>query len=257
MDDCVTRFVHDGKCQTPVAFLVTNFTAPTPGHPSLLTHDDVITLFHEFGHGLHHMLTKIDYPSVAGIHGVPWDAVELPSQFLENWCWEEQALAKISGHVDTGEPLPAQMFQQLKAAKTFQAGMAMMRQLEFGLFDFLLHENFDPSKGAAQIQATLDEVRARVSVTPKAPYNRFQHGFTHVFAGGYAAGYYSYLWAEVLSADAFSAFQEEGIFNQDCGRRFMQCILEQGGAHEPAELFQQFRGRAPKVEPLLEQEGLL
>ncbi|MBP6360928.1 MAG: oligopeptidase A, partial [Aeromonas sp.] len=211
MDDCIgRRFRQDGSLQRPVAYLTCNFNGPVGDKPALFTHDEVVTLFHEFGHGLHHMLTRIDVAGVAGIHGVPWDAVELPSQFMENWCWEPEALAFLSGHHETGEPLPQAELDRLLAAKNFQSAMQMLRQLEFSLFDFRLHHEFDPAQGA-RVQAVLDDVR-KLSVFPAPAFNRFQHSFSHIFAGGYAAGYYSYKWAEVLSADAFSRFEEEGIF---------------------------------------------
>ncbi|MBV1789299.1 oligopeptidase A [Marinobacterium sp. D7] len=255
MDDCrVRRRLPDGSLQLPVAYLVCNFTPPTSDHPALLTHDEVTTLFHEFGHGLHHMLTKIDVSDVSGINGVAWDAVELPSQFLENWCWEPEALALISGHYETGEPLPQELLDKMLAAKHFQAGMTMLRQLEFALFDFRLHGEYEPGK--TQVQAVLDSVREEVAVFQPPRENRFQNGFTHIFAGGYAAGYYSYKWAEVLSADAFSRFEEEGIFNPETGLAFRQAILEQGGSREAMELFVEFRGREPRVDALLRHSGI-
>ncbi|WP_027853488.1 oligopeptidase A [Marinobacterium litorale] len=255
MADCrVRRKLENGSTQLPVAFLVCNFTPPTGDQPALLTHDEVTTLFHEFGHGLHHMLTKIDCADVSGINGVAWDAVELPSQFLENWCWEPQALALISGHHETGEPLPQEMLDKMLAAKHFQSGMMMLRQLEFALFDFRLHHEYQP--GQTDVQQVLDQVRNEVAVFQPPRENRFQHGFSHIFAGGYAAGYYSYKWAEVLSADAFSRFEEEGIFNPDTGRAFREAILEQGGSREPMELFVNFRGREPKVDALLRHSGI-
>ncbi|EKE77400.1 oligopeptidase A [Gallaecimonas xiamenensis] len=256
MDDCRgSRHLPDGSRQKPVAYLTCNFSRPVGGKPALFTHDEVITLFHEFGHGLHHMLTRIEVAEVAGINGVPWDAVELPSQFLENWCWAPEALAIISGHVDSGEPLPQALLDNLLAARNFQSAMQMLRQLEFALFDFRLHKEFDPAQGA-HIQAVLDQVRAQVAVSKPPAYNRFQHGFSHIFAGGYAAGYYSYKWAEVLSADAFGRFEEEGVFNAQTGQAFLDCILSQGGAKEPMALFKAFRGREPSVEPLLRHSGI-
>ncbi|KEA62465.1 Oligopeptidase A [Marinobacterium lacunae] len=255
MDDCrVRRRLPDGSLQLPVAYLVCNFTPPTADHPALLTHDEVTTLFHEFGHGLHHMLTKIECADVSGINGVAWDAVELPSQFLENWCWEPEALALISGHYETGEPLPQEMLDKMLAAKHFQAGMMMLRQLEFSLFDFRLHREYEP--GRTQVQAVLDEVRNEVAVFQPPRENRFQNGFSHIFAGGYAAGYYSYKWAEVLSADAFSRFEEDGIFNPETGLAFRQAILEQGGSREAMDLFVEFRGREPQVDALLRHSGI-
>ncbi|WP_115716934.1 oligopeptidase A [Gallaecimonas mangrovi] len=256
MDDCRgSRHLPDGSRQKPVAYLTCNFSRPIGGKPALFTHDEVTTLFHEFGHGLHHMLTKVDVSDVAGINGVPWDAVELPSQFLENWCWAPEALAIISGHVESGEPLPQALLDNLLAARNFQSAMQMLRQLEFSLFDFRLHAEYDPAQGG-RVQAILDDVRSKVAVSVPPSYNRFQHGFAHIFAGGYAAGYYSYKWAEVLSADAFGRFEEEGVFNAQTGQDFLDCILSQGGSKEPMELFKAFRGREPSVEPLLRHSGI-
>ncbi|MGR6504253.1 oligopeptidase A [Shewanella sp. Koi 1] len=255
MDDCRVRRNTPHGLQKPVAYLTCNFNGPVDGKPALFTHDEVTTLFHEFGHGIHHMLTKIDVAGVSGINGVPWDAVELPSQFMENWCWQEEALAEISGHYETGEPLPKAMLDKMLAAKNFQSGMMMLRQLEFSLFDFRLHHEYDLAKGA-RIQETLDEVRRQVAVLIPPAFNRFQHGFAHIFAGGYAAGYYSYKWAEVLSADAFSRFEEEGIFNPDTGRSFLHNILEMGGSAEPMDLFKQFMGREPSIDALLRHSGI-
>jgi oligopeptidase A len=255
MDDCASRFFSDSIDQIPVAYLTCNFTPPVDGKPSLLTHDEVETLFHEFGHGLHHLLTRIDYPAVAGISGVAWDAVELPSQFMENWCWEKEALDLISGHVETGEPIPDDLFQRMHAAKNFQSAMMMVRQLEFSLFDFRIHLEYEPEKGA-RIYQVLEQVRDQVAVVLPPSWNRFAHGFSHIFAGGYAAGYYSYKWAEVLSADAFSLFEEKGIFNAETGRAFLQEILEQGGSKDAMELFIAFRGREPEIEPLLRHSGI-
>ncbi len=255
MDDCrVRRRLNDTDLQLPVAYLVCNFTPPLSGQPALLTHDEVTTLFHEFGHGLHHMLTQMEEADISGINGVAWDAVELPSQFMENWCWEPEALALISGHHETGEPLPQALLDKMLAAKHFQSGMMMMRQLEFSLFDFCLHHEYQP--GETQVQAVLDRVRDQVAVIRPPAENRFQHGFSHIFAGGYAAGYYSYKWAEVLSADAFSRFEEEGIFNTDTGLAFRQEILEQGGSGDPMDLFVAFRGREPSVDALLRHSGI-
>jgi len=255
MDDCrVRRRLDDGALQLPVAYLVCNFNAPVGDDPALLTHDEVTTLFHEFGHGLHHMLTQIEEADVSGINGVAWDAVELPSQFLENWCWEPEALALISGHYQSGESLPQAMLDKMLAAKNYQSGMMMVRQLEFALFDFRLHMEYDAGK--TQVQTVLDEVRQQVAVVQPPAFNRFQHGFSHIFAGGYAAGYYSYKWAEVLSADAFSRFEEEGIFNEQTGADFRHAILEQGGSREPMALFVEFRGREPQVDALLRHSGI-
>ncbi|MFA5529183.1 MAG: oligopeptidase A [Thiohalomonadaceae bacterium] len=255
MDDCIGRRRTRDGVQVPVAYLTCNFSPPVDGKPALFTHDEVQTLFHEFGHGLHHMLTRVDWLGVSGINGVPWDSVELPSQFMENWCWEREALDLTSGHYETGEPIPDDLYRKMIAAKNFQAGMQMVRQLEFALFDFRLHAEYDPAEGA-RIQQVLDEVRAEVAVVHPPEYNRFQHGFSHIFAGGYAAGYYSYKWAEVLSADAFSRFEEEGIFNGETGAAFMQTVLEQGGARDPMELFMEFRGRKPEIDALLRNSGI-
>ncbi len=257
MADLVGRRRHgDGSLQNPVAFLTCNFNGPVGGKPALFTHDEVITLFHEFGHGLHHMLTQIEEVDVAGINGVPWDAVELPSQFLENWCWQPEALAFISGHYETGEPLPREMLDKMLAAKNYNSAMAMLRQLEFALFDFKLHLA-EPAKDRDQVQAQLDNVREKVTVTPVSAFSRFQNSFSHIFAGGYAAGYYSYKWAEVLSADAFSRFEEEGIFNPQTGQDFLHCILEKGGSDEPMNLFDNYRGRKPRYDALLRHRGLM
>ncbi|WP_300274159.1 oligopeptidase A [Halomonas sp.] len=255
MDECRVRR-HEGETlQLPVAYLTCNFTRPVGERPALLTHDEVTTLFHEFGHGLHHMLTRQTIADISGINGVAWDAVELPSQFMENYCWEREGLDLIAGHVDDGAPLPAELLEKLQAARNFQSAMGMVRQLEFSLFDLRLHHEL-AAPGADEIQALLDTVRDAVSVVPRAPFNRFQNGFGHIFAGGYAAGYYSYKWAEVLSADAWSAFEEAGIFDPETGRRFRSEILEQGGARDAADLFEAFRGRKPSVEPLLRHSGI-
>lgn len=256
MDDCrVRRIDATGKLQLPVAYLTCNFSGPVGDKPALLTHNEVVTLFHEFGHGLHHMMTRMSCSSVSGINGVSWDAVELPSQFMENWCWEPEALQFISGHYETGESLPAEMLEKLLAAKTYQAGMQTVRQLEFALFDFRLHVEFDGSPN--QVQKILDEVREEVAVIAAPDFNRFQNGFSHIFGGGYAAGYYSYKWAEVLSADAFARFKEDGIFNRQTGERFLETVLENGGSVDAMDLFVQFRGREPEIEALLKQDGIL
>jgi len=255
MDDCRGRMRHGDRLQTPVAYLTCNFTPPVGGKPSLLTHDEVETLFHEFGHGLHHMLTRVDYPPVAGINGVAWDAVELPSQFLENWCWEREALDLIAGHFETGAPIPGDLYGRMKAAKNFQSAMQMVRQLEFALFDFRLHLGYDPAKGG-RIYDTLDAVRREVAVIRYPEFNRMPHGFSHIFAGGYAAGYYSYKWAEVLSADAFSLFEERGVFDPDTGRSFRENILERGGSRDAMDLFVAFRGREPRIDALLRHSGI-
>lgn len=254
MDDCINqkRFA-DGRLQKPVAYLTCNFNKPIGNKPALFTHDEVTTLFHEFGHGIHHMLTQIEVGDVAGINGVPWDAVELPSQFLENWCWEEEALAFISGHYETGEPLPKEKLTQLLKAKNFQAAMFVVRQLEFGLFDFRLHLA-EPREGL--VLDTLKAVKAEVAIVKTPEWVRTPHSFSHIFAGGYAAGYYSYLWAEVLSADAFSKFEEDGIFNRETGQSFLDNILTRGGSEEPMVLFERFRGRKPTLDALLRHKGI-
>ncbi|EKF74309.1 oligopeptidase A [Alcanivorax hongdengensis A-11-3] len=254
MDDArIRRRRPDGSLQTPVAYLTCNFAPPAGGKPGLLTHDEVVTLFHEFGHGLHHMLTEQEVSGISGINGVAWDAVELPSQFLENWCWTEEGIALISSHYETGEPLPGEKLEKMLAAKNFQSAMQMMRQLEFSLFDMRIHAEYQPG---LSIQAVLDEVRQQVAVIQPPSFNRFQNSFGHIFAGGYAAGYYSYKWAEVLSCDAYSRFEEEGEFNEETGRAFRSEILAKGGSREPMELFKAFRGREPSVEPLLRHSGI-
>jgi oligopeptidase A len=255
MDECLVRRRTQDGIQTPVAFLTCNFSEPVGDKPALFTHDELTTLFHEFGHGLHHMLTKIDYAGVSGINGVAWDAVELPSQFMENWCWEREALDLISGHYETGETLPDDLYNKMIAARNFQSAMMMVRQLEFSLFDFRLHLEFDPN-GGDQVEKILAEVREKVSVVTPPKFNRFAHSFGHIFAGGYAAGYYSYKWAEVLSADAFSKFEEKGIFDRETGVEFLEAILEQGGSREPMELFIEFRGREPEIDALLRHSGI-
>jgi oligopeptidase A len=256
MDDCRGRHrYHSGALQTPVAYLTCNLTPPLGEQPAMFTHDEVTTLFHEFGHGLHHMLTQVEHIAVSGINGVAWDAVELPSQFMENWCWEREALAVFARHYQTGATIPDVLLQKMQAAKNFQAGMQMVRQLEFALFDFRLHAEYDPRRGA-HIQQLLDEVRDQVAVIKPPAFNRFAHGFSHIFAGGYAAGYYSYKWAEVLSADAFAKFEENGIFDTHTGQAFLHTILEQGGSREPMELFVAFRGREPNIDALLRHSGI-
>lgn len=255
MDECRLRMRTHETNITPVAFLTCNFTPPIGDQPALFTHQEVVTLFHEFGHGLHHMLTQIDHPGVSGINGVAWDAVELPSQFMENWCWEEEALPLFSGHYETGEALPREKFERLVAARNFQSGMQMLRQIEFALFDFKIHLQFDPQQGG-RILETLEQVRKQIAVIKPPSFNRFPHSFAHIFASGYAAGYYSYKWAEVLSSDAFSLFEEKGIFDSDTGLKFMQAILEQGGSKEPMELFIDFRGREPQIDALLRHSGI-
>ena len=255
MDELQSRKRRKHNVQVPVAYLVCNFSPPVGNKPALLTHNEVITLFHEFGHGLHHMLTNIDHVGVAGINGVAWDAVELPSQFMENWCWEREALDLLGGHYETGEPLPADLLRKMKAAKNFQSAMQMLRQVEFALFDMRLHAEFDPGQ-QGQLRKILTEVRAEVAVVLPPEYNRFENSFSHIFAGGYAAGYYSYKWAEVLSADAFARFEEEGIFNPATGRDFLHKILEPGGSRDAMELFVEFCGREPTVDALLRHSGL-
>lgn len=256
MDDGVNRLAFADREQRPVAFLTCNFTPPVGDKPSLLTHDEVETLFHEFGHGLHHLLTLIDYPAISGINGVAWDAVELPSQIMENWCWEQEALTWLSGHWQNGDPIPEALYAKLKAAKNFHSGMQMVRQLEFALFDLRIHLEYDPARGG-RIYPILEEVREEVAVVRPPAGNRFPHGFSHIFSGGYAAGYYSYKWAEVLSADAFSRFEEEGIFDPGVGAAFMREILEQGGSEDAMALFIRFRGRPPQIDALLRHSGIL
>ena len=255
MDDYASRMRVEATTRLPVAYLVCNFSPPVGDLPSLLTHDEVTTLFHEFGHGLHHLLTRVETPSVSGINGVAWDAVELPSQFMENWCWEREALDLIAGHYQTGEPLPDALFRCMRAARNFQSAMQMVRQLEFALFDMRLHRDCDPAHSAC-IDATLNAVREQVAVVKVPAFNRFAHGFSHIFGGGYAAGYYSYKWAEVLSADAFSLFEENGVFDAATGRRFRDEILAQGGSKEPMTLYIAFRGREPRIDALLRHSGL-
>ena len=255
MDVCVSRFRHEGRTQQPVAFLTCNFAPPTATTPSLLTHDDVLTLFHEFGHGLHHLLTEVDYPGVAGISGVEWDAVELPSQFMENFGWQREALDLFARHYQTGEPLPDELFSRMQAARYFHAGLFLVRQLEFALFDFRIHREFDPSLGARALEI-LDEVRKEVAVLRPPSWQRFPHAFTHIFSGGYSAGYYSYLWAEVLSADAFDRFEQEGLFNPEVGAAYRKSILAVGGSRPALESFVEFRGREPKPDALLRSYGL-
>ncbi|PHM50271.1 oligopeptidase A [Xenorhabdus miraniensis] len=256
MDSYVGRMRHaSGVLQDPVTYLTCNFNKPVGDQPALFTHSEVTTLFHEFGHGLHHMLTQIEALDVAGINGVPWDAVECPSQFMENWCWEPEALAFISGHYETKEPLPQEMLDNMLAAKNYQAAMKILRQLEFGLFDFRLHVEYDPAKGA-QILETLKSVKKQVSVVPSPDWGRFPNSFNHIFNGGYAAGYYSYLWADVLAADAYSRFSEEGIFNRTTGQSFLDNILARGGSEDPMTLFVRFRGREPKLDAMLKSYGI-
>ena len=255
MDDVRSRWLRPDEraLQTPVAHLVCNFAAPVDGRPALLTHGDVTTLFHEFGHGLHHLLTQVDELRVSGIAGVEWDAVELPSQFMENFCWEWDVVRRLTAHVDSGEALPRELFERMLAAKNFQAGLATLRQVEFALFDMRLHA--EPGS-EADIQALIDGVRREVAVVDAPRFNRFQHGFSHIFAGGYAAGYYSYKWAEVLAADAWSAFEETGVLDPETGRRYREAVLEAGGSRPAIESFKAFRGREPSIEALLRRQGL-
>jgi oligopeptidase A len=255
MADCRTRRrLENGVLQNPVAFLTCNFNPPIDGKPALLTHDEVTTLFHEFGHGLHHMLSRVEVAAVSGINGVAWDAVELPSQFFENWCWDSEALALIACHVDTQETLPTELLNKLLAAKNFQSGLMMMRQLEFALFDMAIH--CQTVKNATDIQQILAQTRQKTALMMPPAFNRFQHGFSHIFSGGYAAGYYSYKWAEVLSADAFSRFEEEGIMNAQTGKLFRDTILANGGSQDALDLFVAFRGRKPDIQALLRHSGL-
>ena len=255
MDECVIAKALPAGTALPVAQLVCNFTAPVGSGPALLTHDEVTTLFHEFGHGLHHMLTRVAYPSIAGINGVAWDAVELPSQFMENFAWRPEVLPLISAHVDTGEPLPVDTLRRLLGTRTFNAALDTLRQIELASFDFELHANFDLGVGAT-VAETLAGVRQRVAVLTPAPFNRMPASFSHIFAGGYAAGYYSYKWAEVLAADAFEAFEEAGIFDGATAARFLDSILARGGSLDAMDAFVRFRGREPDVRPLLKQTGI-
>ena len=255
MSDFCGRFQRAEGLQIPVAFMTCNSAAPVGDKPALFTHDEVVTLFHEFGHGLHHMLTQVDYPDIAGINGVEWDAVELPSQFMENWCWERSVLNRISGHWQTGEPIPDDLYDKMQAARHFQTAMATVRQLEFAIFDMRLHMDAQAAE-AGRAQALLNEVRQQVAVVPYPAFNRMANTFTHVFAGGYAAGYYSYKWAEVLSADAFARFEEEGLFDAGVGEAFLQEVLQVGGSRSAMESFIAFRGRKPQVDALLRHSGL-
>ena len=256
MDECLVKHELEGRSQRPVAYLVCNFNPPSGSGPALLTHDDVVTLFHEFGHTLHHLLTEVNYPSLSGINGVPWDAVELPSQFLENYAWAPEVLPLISGHYRTGKALPKETLKTLNASRSFQAGLAMIRQIEFALFDFKLHAEYDPTQGSLA-EEILENVRSEVAVMKVPTFNRFPNTFSHVFGGSYAAGYYSYKWAEVLAADAFSAFKDSGIFDEKTASRFRSCILATGGSREALDNFQDFRGRLPSLNPLLLQDGIL
>jgi len=253
MDDAITRRRKGAQLQTPVAYLTCNFSRPVGNRPALFTHDEVLTLFHEFGHGLHHLLTRVEDLGVSGINGVEWDAVELPSQFMENFCWEWDVLRHMTRHVDSGAPLPRELFDKMVAAKNFQSGLAMLRQLEFAVFDMRLHSEFAPTRTALQL---LEEVRQKIAVLHPPAYNRFPNNFSHIFAGGYAAGYYSYKWAEVLSADAYSFFEEHGVLDPKSGERFRDEILGVGGSRPAAESFRAFRGREPSVDALLRHNGM-
>ena len=255
MDDAITRRRKSSGMQTPVAYLNCNFSAPLSGKPALLTHDEVITLFHEFGHGLHHLLTQVEVLGVSGINGVEWDAVELPSQFMENFCWEWDVLKDMTRHVDTGSALPRALFEKMVAAKNFQSGMQTVRQLEFAIFDMRLHSDFDPNGQKTPLQL-VDEVRRGVAVLFPPDYNRFPNSFSHIFGGGYAAGYYSYKWAEVLSADAYSMFEENGVLNSAVGHRFREEILGAGGSRPALDSFVAFRGRKPSIDALLRHNGM-
>ena len=259
MDDAINRRTVHGKVQHPVAYLTCNLSAPVDGKPATFTHDEVITIFHEFGHGLHQLLTRIDIPGISGLQGVEWDAVELPSQFMENFVWEWDVLAHMTGHVDTGVPMPRALFDRLVAARNFQRGMYTVRQIEMGLFDMLVHAEYESAEGGAERapQSILADVRREVAVVPRAPYDRFMQSFTHVFAGGYAAGYYSYQWAEVLSADAFSLFEEQGVLSPAAGARFRDEVLARGGSRTALESFVAFRGRPPQLDALLRHNGMI
>lgn len=259
MDDAVSRRkLSDGSVQIPAAYMVCNFTAPIGKEPSLLTHDEVETLFHEFGHALQHMLTTVDYLGVSGISGIPWDAVEVASQFYENWTWQQESLKFISKHYQTGKPLPDALFQRLKRSKHFQSAMQLVRQIEFSLFDFILHMEFDEKNSSAeQVYAILNRIRKKTQILRAPKYQRFPNSFSHIFGGGYAAGYYSYKWAEVMAADAFEYFLERGIFNAELAKSWRENILEPGGSVDPAVLFQRFRGHAPDVKALLRQSGII
>jgi oligopeptidase A len=255
MDDAITRRKKNGGIQTPVAYLNCNFSSPVGDKPALLTHDEVITLFHEFGHGLHHLLTRVDVLGVSGINGVEWDAVELPSQFMENFCWEWNVLKDMTQHVDSGAALPKETFDKMYAAKNFNVGMQTVRQIEFSIFDMMIHHEYDPDGSVTPMQV-LDRVRDQVAVVIPPAYNRFPNSFSHIFGGGYAAGYYSYKWAEVLSADAFSAFEEGGVLSEAVGKRFRDEILAKGGSRPALELFVAFRGREPTIDALLRHSGM-
>ncbi len=255
MDECLGRRRTHSGLQLPVAYLTCNFAPPLGSDPALLTHDEVLTLFHEFGHGLHHLLTRVDEAAVSGIRGVAWDAVELPSQFMENWAYDRDTLNGFAHHWQTGAPIPDALLKKLQASRSFQSGMATVRQIEFSLFDLRMHRDYKPENGARVLE-TLNQARSEVSVFTPPAWNRMPNSFSHVFAGGYAAGYYSYKWAEVLSADAFAAF-EESHFSPETGHRFRDTVLSKGGSEDAMELFVAFRGRKPSIEPLLKHSGLL
>jgi oligopeptidase A len=254
MDSAISRRRTSAGLQTPVAYLNCNFSPPVGGKPAAFTHDDVLTLFHEFGHGLHHLLTRVEDLAVSGISGVEWDAVELPSQFHENFCWEWEVLRHMTRHVETGHALPRELFEKMLAARNFQSGLAMLRQIEFSVFDMRLHAEPAAARSALEL---LDEVRARIAVLHPPAYNRFPNNFSHIFAGGYAAGYYSYKWAEVLSADAYGLFEERGVLNPEAGKLFKEEILSVGGSRPAAESFRAFRGRDPSVDALLRHSGMI
>jgi oligopeptidase A len=260
MDDAIGRRRKAGRIQTPVTYLTCNFSRPlrsdAPGKPALFTHDEVLTLFHEFGHGLHHLLTRVDDLGVSGLNGVEWDAVELPSQFMENFCWEWDVLRHMTRHFESGAPLPRELFDKMIAAKNFESGLGMLRQIEFSVFDMRLHSDFQPGLGTSALQL-LAEVRDRIAVLKPPAFNRFPNSFSHIFAGGYAAGYYSYKWAEVLSADAYSFFEENGVLSPEAGKRFKEEILAVGGSRPAAESFRAFRGREPRVDALLKHNGMI
>ncbi|MHC4911167.1 MAG: M3 family metallopeptidase, partial [Planctomycetota bacterium] len=255
VDDCINRMRLNGTETRPVGYLVCNFSPPDDAGQSLLTHDDVVTVFHEFGHMLHHLLTRIDYPSIAGINGVSWDAVELPSQFMENFAWNFAVLERCSSHAVSGDPLPRELFDRLDDSRHAGAGLAMMRQIELALFDIRLHAEYDPEVGS-RVLDLLGEVRNDVALLRHPEYNRLPHGFSHIFAGGYAAGYYSYKWAEVLAADAYAAFEEAGIFDAETADRFRSKILEIGGSRDFMRAYIDFRGRKPEIDALLKQSGI-
>ncbi|MBI2786154.1 MAG: M3 family metallopeptidase, partial [Legionella longbeachae] len=249
------RRLDDDTIQLPIATLTCNFAKAAANMPAKLSPEEVVTLFHEFGHCLHHILTQVDYLGASGINGVEWDAVELPSQFFENWCWEQSGLAVLTSHVDSGEPLPDSLFERLIAAKNFQSAMAMLRQMEFSLFDFRIHQEYDANHDSL-VNDILADVRSKTCIVPIVPYNRFPQSFSHIFGGGYAAGYYSYSWAEVLSSDAFSRFEEEGVLNSKTGHDFLHHILEVGGSKKAAEAYKEFRGRPATVDALLRHNGI-